>query len=336
MAQARRLCPHADVVAPDHDAYRSASDRVFAVLDSFTPAIEAVSVDEAFLDIGGLGMLHRSPDAVAEAVRTAMRQRLGLPCSVGVATSKLIAKMASRDAKPDGVLVVEAGSEEGYLHAKPVRSLWGVGEATHARLEELGVESVGDLASFPRATLVGRLGEALGGTLFDMARGADERRVEGAAPTRSISVEQTYDTDLTSGARMGRELLAQSDRLATRVRRAGFVAGTLHLKVRYSDFTTITRSHTFDQPVSTTSEIHRAAMAMLRKTGAGSRPVRLLGIGVDSLVPSDDPRQLALGVRSWEDVDSAVDGVRRRFGRSAVHRARLVGDLDGDETRGSQ
>lgn len=326
ISQARRLCPQAVVVPPDHEAYTTASHHVFTLLEEFTPRLEEVSVDEAFMDISGLRLLFESPAAVAERMREAVRARLGLPCSVGVGTTKLVAKMASRDAKPAGQLVVAAGTELGYLHGKPVRSLWGVGEATHARLEELGVVTIGDLAAFPRTTLTRRLGTALGGMLADLAAGVDDRPVVAAGPARSISVEETYDVDLEDPLRMGRELLGQADRLASRLRREGFEASTVHLKVRYGDFTTVTRSHTFREPVSTTLELHRASLLLLGRTDASRRPVRLLGLGVEGLIGASAPRQLDLAVRSWDDLERAVEGVRDRFGRSAVERARLAGD----------
>jgi DNA polymerase-4 len=330
MVQARRLCPHATVVPPDHSAYRERSKEVFELLGTFTPVVEAVSVDEAFLDIGGLRLLYQSPREVAADIRQKIRATLGLPASIGLASTKLLAKMASRDAKPDGVFLVAVGGELTYLHSKPVRALWGVGEATHARLEELGVSTVEDIAAFPRATLVRRLGDAVGGHLWDLASGFDPRAVEAAVSARSLSVEETYDTDLVEPDRVEREILALADRLASRLRRSGFVASTVHLKVRYEDFSTVTRSHTYEHPVSTGRDLYRTALALLSRTDASVRPVRLLGIGTDTLVAAADPRQLALEPRSWDDLEDVVERVRGRFGTSAVARARLV---DGDPPR---
>jgi DNA polymerase-4 len=190
--------------------------------------------------------------------------------------------------------------------------------------------TIGDLAGYPRETLVRRLGGALGGHLADLASGIDDRRVEPVAETRSISVEETYDADLSDLARIHRELLAQADRLSARLRREGFVAATVQLKVRYGDFTTVTRSHTFAEPVSTARDLHRMAVELLARTDAARRPVRLLGLGAAGLAAADAPRQLDLGRGAvWEDLERAVDTVRDRFGRSAVDRARLIGDADG-------
>jgi DNA polymerase-4 len=332
MAHACRLVPHAVVVAPDHSSYREESNRVFEILEGFTPFIESVSVDEAFLDIGGLRHHFGSPEECAEAMRAAIRAKTSLPSSVGIATTRLLAKMASRDAKPDGVMLIAAGSELDYLHPQPVRSLWGVGEATYARIEELGIVTVADLAEFPRDTLVRRLGESLGEMLWTVAH-TGEGGMTGSSQHRSISVEQTYELDLTEVSLMQKELLAHADRLSSRLRRAGFVASTLVIKVRYPDFTTVSRSHTFPAPVSTSAEIHQASLELLERTAAADRGVRLLGIGADGLVSVDEPRQLGLENATWEVLDAAVEEVRSRFGTEAVGRAGLVASPDSIEDK---
>lgn len=324
MGHARRLVPGATVVPADHGAYQEVSRAVFAILEGFTPLVEPVSVDEAFMDIRGLRLHYPDPAACGEAMRAAIRLRLGLPSSVGIATSKLLAKMASRDAKPNGLRLVASGQELEYLHPKPVRALWGVGEATHARLEELGVVTIGDLAGYPRHTLTRRLGESLGGLLWDLSNGIDPRRVGSEESAHSISVEETFDMDLTELSAMDRVLVGQADRLADRLRRAGFVAHTITLKVRYPDFTTVTRSHTSDRPLTTTAEVLETARLLLDRTDAAERGVRLLGVGGDGLVASDAPRQLGLEVGPWEDVDSAVEAIRTRFGTGAVGRATTI------------
>ncbi len=325
MEHARRLVPGAVVVASDHRAYREMSERVFDVLGVFTPTVEPISVDEAFVDIAGLWRHYEHPQAVGAAMRDAIRLATSLPASVGIATSKLLAKMASRDAKPDGLRIVAAGTELAYLHPKPVRSLWGVGEATYARLEELGIATVGDIAAYPRETLVRRLGEAVGRTLWELAHADDQRRVaDSAAAARSISVEETYETDLVDLAAMERELLVCADRLAGRLRRGGVVAHTVSLKARYPDFTTVTRSETRRAPMVTSNELFTVACRLLRRTEAQSRGVRLLGIGGEGLVSAAEPRQLDLDGDLWEQIDDAIARIRDRFGADAVGRARLV------------
>lgn len=320
---ARRLCPHARFVPSDHAAYRLASDEVFAVLDRFTPLVEALSVDEAFLDIGGVSDL--SPAAFAERLRVELRRATGLPASVGVATCKLLAKLASEDAKPDGTLVVPAGGELAYLHPKSVRSLWGVGEATHARLEELGVGTIGELAAMPRAALEARLGASLGAQLWRLARAEDDREVGAGGEAKSISVERTYEHDLRDATVIDEELLRQADRLVRRLRRSGYAARTVTLKVRFADFTTITRRSTSPTPIATAHDLAEVARRLARRTQIGRRPVRLLGLGVGTLEGASTPRQLGLVGGAWEEVETALDRIRDRFGDDAVGRARLAG-----------
>jgi DNA polymerase-4 len=325
IVQARRLCPSGRFLAPDHRAYREASDQVFAVFDSFSPTVEPLSVDEAFIDVAGLRLVFDSAESVAWEIKAEVLRRTGLPSSVGLASSKLIAKAASRAAKPDGLRLVVAGGEKAFLHPMPVRALWGVGEATYARLEELGVRTVGDLAAYPRATLEGRLGATLGGYLWDLANARDDRPVEPGGPAKSLSVEETFETDISGAASLEAELLRQADRLGSRLRREGLLAGAVHLKVRFGDFSTITRSVTLSGPIDTSQELYVTGVLLLGKAAVGSRAVRLLGLGAASLVQAGRPRQLGLGAQPWEDLESAVDRIRERFGTSAVGRARLTG-----------
>lgn len=335
-ARARLACPHAVFLPPDHAAYREASRAVFSVLRSFTPLVEPLSVDEAFLDISGLRLHFESPAAVGEAIRSRLRSETGLPASVGVATSKLIAKIAGERAKPDGLLVVPAGSETEFLHPLPVRALWGVGEVTHARLEELGVATVGDLAALPRATLERRLGMAGGAMLWDLARARDDRRVEPAESAKSISVEHTYATDLRTRAELETELLRHAGRLAARLRDAGVAARTVTLKVRFSDFSTVTRSETFESPIDTTHDLYGWARRLLARVATSGRAIRLIGLGAAGLEAGGAPRQLELARRPWDDVEGAVDRIRGRFGDGAVGPARLASRRDRPPTGPSE
>jgi len=322
---ARRLCPQARFLAPDHRAYSSASEEVFAVFTSFTPIVEPLSVDEAFLDIGGLRLAYSSPEEVGIALRRAVRERTGLPASVGLATNKLLAKLASRAAKPDGLLLVRAGEEAAFLQPLPAGALWGVGEATLARLEELGVRTVGDLEALPRELLERRLGRALGGHLSDLARGRDERPVEAGGPARSVSVEETYGIDIEGKPAMEEELLRLADRLAGRLRAAGVAARVVGLQVRFADSTTISRRQTLAAPVETAQDLYHAALGLLERAAVGRRKVRLLGLASEGLEEAGTPRQLALEPRRWGEVEAAMGRVRERFGREAVRRARLAG-----------
>jgi len=322
--QARRLCPHAVFLPADHGAYRDASRRVFEVLRSFTPVVEPLSVDEAFLDVSGLRLHFEKPAAVGEAIRERLRAETGLPASVGLATSKLIAKLASERAKPNGLLVIPAGGETDFLHPLGVRALWGVGEATHARLEELGVSTVGELAALPRATLERRLGAAGGGLLWELAQARDDRAVEPAEGAKSVSVEHTYEHDLRAESEVAAEVLRHAHRLAARLRDAGLAARTVTLKVRYADLTVVTRSETSDGPIDTAHDLVAAARRLLDRVALAGKAVRLVGLGASGLEAGETPRQLELGRRPWDDLEGAVDHIRGRFGDQAIGPARLA------------
>jgi len=321
---ARRLCREARFLAPDHRAYAAASEEVFAVFAAFTPVVEAVSVDEAFLDIAGLRLAYPSPEAVGRAVRRGLMVQAGLPASVGLATSRLLAKLASRAAKPDGLRLISAGEETAFLHPLGVGDLWGVGEATRARLEELGVRTVGELAALPPGLLERRLGPSLGAHLLRLARAEGDRPVEASGPSRTISVEETFAADIAGRPALEEELLRLADRLAGRLRAAGVAARVLGLKVRFSDFTTIGRSRGLPDPVDTAQQVFRTALDLLDRAGVGLRRVRLLGLSAEHLDPTAAPRQLALEPSRWAEVEAAVGRARERFGRDAVRRARLA------------
>jgi DNA polymerase IV len=324
MVEARRRCPQGEFVPPDHRRYAEVSAEVVTLLESFTPYVEPLSVDEAFLDVGGLRRHHESPEAVAIAIRERIRSELALPASVGIAGAKFIAKMASEDAKPDGWLKIPAGTELDYLHPLPVRRLWGVGEATHASLEGLGVTTIGDLAALDQKTLERRLGAAMGAHLGALARGIDLRAVTVERETKSVSVEETYERDLTSDAAVQRELVALCDRLASRLRTTGHRGHTVTLKVRFADFTTLTRSATVSTPAGDTGDVRPLVRQLWRRVGRDGRGVRLLGVGVSGLVARDQPLQLALDA-SGRGAAAAVDAIRDRFGDGAVVPARLAG-----------
>jgi len=326
--QARRLCPQARFIAPNHRRYRQASESVFEVFRSVTPLVEGLSVDEAFLDVSGLRLHYQSAAEVGETVRRTIRGRLGLPASVGVATNKLLSKLASEEAKPDGLLLVPAGQELSFLHPLPVRRLWGVGEATYATLEGLGISTIGELAAVPPGTLEQRLGPSLGQHLHTLAQARDERPVSADGEVKSISVEQTFETDLADPDVIEAEVLRQCEKVGSRLRRAGLAGRTVTLKVRYADFTTVTRSTSFASAVDVSHDLFVAARDLLARVEL-TRTVRLLGVGVSALEPSGSPRQLGLErPAAWDDVTAAVDQIRSRFGERAVSPARLVSRPD--------
>ena len=320
---ALRLCPDLLIVPPEHRRYREMSLAVFEVFKSFTPLVEGLSLDEAFLDVRGLRLHFDTAIEVGERIRLEIRSHLGLPASVGVASNKFLAKLASERAKPDGLQHVPREDELVFLHNLPADALWGVGPATLAGLERLGVETVGDIAAMPAAALRSALGPTLGDHLHALANARDERAVEPDSEAKSISVEETYDSDLVGKDVIESAMLAHAQRLSWRLHRSGLKAKTLTLKARYDDFTTVTRSQTLPTGVDGARELFRVSTSLLSQID-GTRPVRLLGLGASGLHPSDRPEQLDLGHdRSWESIEEAIAKVRERFGEGSVSPARL-------------
>ena len=324
MAEARRRCPRAVVIVPERGAYSDMSRRVFEILRAFTPLVEGLSVDEAFLDVSGLRLHFAEPSVIGGSIRDRIRSELGLPASVGGGTNKFIAKLASEEAKPDGLLIVPAGTEISFLHPLPVRRLWGVGEATFAALEVLGVETVGDLATISRYTLEYRLGASLGGHLANLAGGRDDRSVEPGGAAKSVSVEETYDRDIVDPLALEDALLRHCDRLSARLNAAGLAGRTVTLKLRFGDFTTLTRSITVADPVDHTPDLWDLVQQLLARIDRGNQGVRLLGIGASSLMPRQAPRQLSLDHPRRDAAAVAAERIRERFGTSAVMPARLA------------
>jgi DNA polymerase-4 len=244
---------------------------------------------------------------------------------VGIAANKFLAKLASEEAKPDGVHRIPAGDELAFLHPLDVRALWGVGEATRAALERLGVTTVGELAALPEELLRRHLGAANGAHLHELAHGRDSRTVTPDVEAKSLSVEQTYESDLVGREVVETEVLRHSDRLSWRLRRSGLVGRTLTVKVRFPDFSTVTRSCTLEAPTDHVREVNAVAQRLVMQVVDGRRPVRLLGVGMSGLAAAGGPRQLAVDrPAKWDDLADAVDGIRVKFGREAVGPARLA------------
>jgi DNA polymerase-4 len=327
--QARRLCPDLVFLPADHRHYGEISRRVMDIFRSFTPLVEPLSLDEAFLDIAGARHLFGTGPEIAVLVRERVRDEEGLDCSVGVATTKFLAKLASDDAKPRpsldgprpglGVKVVEPGDELGYLHPLQVGRLWGVGPKTRERLERLGVTTVGDLAALPLSTLTHTLGEAVGQHLHDLANARDERGVEPDQQLKSVGHEETFPVDLSDRAAVVSELVRLADSVASRLRRAGLAGRTVNLKVRFADFRTVTRSVTVTESVDTGPDIVGAARPALDQIDLAAG-IRLLGVSVSGL--SDGSiRQLSfdgVDTSGWSEASTALDRIRDRFGDEAI------------------
>lgn len=333
MSRARSLCADLVIVPPDHAEYQRVSEQVFGVFRSFTPLVEGLSIDEAFLDIGGLRHHHPDPVTVGNEIRRAVSDRIGITASVGIASTKFLAKLASEAAKPDGLRHVPVAEQQAFLDALPIGALWGVGQATRAALEAIGVETVGDLRSVPARTLERAVGGSVAAHLGELSRGRDPRPVEPDRAVKSVSVEETYDFDISDPERMRRELRKLADRLGPRLRRAGLAGRTLTLKVRTADFATVTRSTTRPQPTNVDHDLYETAWELLASADRGGKPVRLLGIGVSQLVAVDGALQLDTTTDPrWSELDDAVDAIRRRFGSTAVRPGGLV-DPPAEEDR---
>jgi DNA polymerase-4 len=327
-ARALRLCPGLIVVPPRHGVYGRESDRVMDILHDAAPLVEQISVDEAFLDVSDDP---RPGEAVARQLREAIDATCRLPTSWGVAPNKLVAKIATEVGKPGGLVVVPAGSQAAFLSPLPVEMLWGVGPRTRQQLASLGVKTIGDLAAAPEAALEAELG-AHGTELAARARGEDDRPVEEGREARSMSSETTFADDIGEAADLLGTLHALSDEVGARLREAGMAGATVRLKVRWPDFTTLTRQVRLPQPTDQDGEIYGAARGLFEKVWTPGRKIRLLGVGVSQL--GDRIRQLGLFDAAWQTDQrllAALDAIRARYGHEAVRRGARRGRGDGTE-----
>jgi DNA polymerase-4 len=302
------------------------SKGVMEIFYSITPDVEPLSVDEAFIDVGGARRRLGRPAAIARLIREQVAERYGLTCSVGVAAGKFVAKLASRQCKPDGLLVVPADGVVDFLHPLPVAALWGVGERTEQALARLGIKTVGDLANVPVSTMRREFGAA-GAHLADLAWGRDERPVVAHTPDKSIGNEETFAYDVDDPDAIKRELLRLSERVAARLRDGGYVGRTVSVKLRRSDFSTITRSRTLREATDVAKEIFATACELYEAAGLERVRLRLVGVRMENLHESTTAtRQLSLGERErgWREAEQAMDKAIRRFGPDAVRPASLV------------
>jgi DNA polymerase-4 len=344
-ATAKRLCPPGIFLPVRMERYREVSGKVFSIFRRFTPLVEPLSIDEAFLDVTGCERLFGSAEEVARKIRAAVREETGLTVSAGVASNKFLAKIASDLGKPDGLTVVPPGKEVAFLAPLPVAKLWGVGKVTERELHRMGVRTIGDLRSVPAETLTRAFGTS-GEQLRRLADGIDDRPVETSLEAKSIGHEDTYDHDLRERGAMRRELLSLSDRVSARLRRHGVKGKTVTLKVKYADFVQVTRAATLSEPTDDGGSLYRIALDLLGNTEAGARPVRLLGISVSKLVPAAGDakpsrmEQLPLFGRSRagmpaapkpadpgkkEQLNRAVDRIREKFGPKGIVPGALPG-----------
>lgn len=329
--QALRLCPDAVVVPPRMSAYSRASDAVFEVFRDTTPLVEPVSVDEAFLDVGGLRRTAGEPVQIAARLRAQVRQRVGLPITVGVARTKFLAKVASQEAKPDGLLLVPPGRELAFLHPLPVRRLWGVGAKTEEKLRAHGIATVAQVAELNEATLRAMVGGAMGRQLFCLSRNIDRRRVVTGVRRRSVGAQRALGRagNRMSAAEVDAVIVNLIDRITRRMRTAGRTGRTVTLRLRFDDFGRATRSHTLPRATASTEAVLAAARELVAAAAPliAERGLTLVGFAVSN-IDRDGAQQLELPFDARADllaVDLAVDDVRRRFGNSSLTRGVLVG-----------
>ena len=336
MTRARRLCPQATVVAPSHARYSAVSAGVMEIFRSVTPLVEPLSLDEAFLDVAGAIRRLGRPAEIGQLLRDRVADEQGITCSVGVATTKFVAKLASTRSKPDGLLVVPASGVVSFLHPLPVGALWGVGEKTEKELTRLGLHTVGDIAHTPAQTLVRALGKASGSHLHALSWGRDERRVVAHEPDKSIGAEETFARDVDDPDVVRRELLRLAERTAGRLREAGVAGRTVSVKIRFADFTTLTRAKTLPEATDVAAVIYATARGLYETLGLDRARLRLVGIRIEGLVASETaPRQLQLGERTHgrREAEQAADRAGRRFGSGVVKPARLVGESRSNSSR---
>lgn len=332
---ARKLCPQAVWLPPTRGLYSEVSLGVMTIFRELTPLVEPLSLDEAFLDVSGaLRRLGATPAGIGEHIRRRVEAEHGITCSVGVASVKYIAKLASGMAKPDGMLVVPAADALEFLHPLPISALWGVGKKTEENLRKLGLNTIADVAKTPLDRLRRGLGAALGEHLHALAHGRDERAVVPESPDKSIGAENTFDVDQHDRAVLDRELLRLSERVAATLRGKGLRGRTVSIKLRFADFRTITRARTLFSATDVAREIHGTAVSLLTDamgTAAGESAVRLLGVRVEGLADGESGEQLSFASPEprWRDAEVAADVARLKFGSAAVRPASLLSPDEG-------
>jgi DNA polymerase IV len=328
VTRAMRLCPQAVFISPRHSLYAEVSREVMEIFRSITPLVEPLSLDEAFLDVAGAVRRLGSPVEIAEKIRADVREQLGITCSVGVASRKFIAKIASAGCKPDGLLVVPADEVLDFLHPLPASALWGVGDKTGEVLRRLGLRTVGDIAQVPLATMQREFGTAVGGHLHALAWGRDDRAVVPHTPDKSVGAEETFAADVDDPEKIREELLRLSGRTARALRSSGHLAKTVTVKLRLANFKTITRSRTLAQPTDVTREIYAAACELYEGSGLDQRArLRLVGVRATGLKPAAGAAvQMTFDDRpvGWREAEQAMDRIAGKFGSDAIQPGTLV------------
>jgi len=331
VGRARRLAPHAIFLPVDMPRYQEVSEHVMEIFQSFTPWVEPISLDEAFLDVTGSQKLLGTGREIAAAIRKKVEDQEGITCSVGIAPSKFIAKLASAHCKPNGMLEITADRILTFLHPLPIQAMWGVGPKTAEVLERLGLRTIEDIAKLPRTTLIRALGEANGASLYELAWGRDYRDVTPEEPDRSISAAETFAQDLDNPEEILTEFLRLTERATARLRDRELFAKTISIKVRFADFSTINRSKTLPLPIDSTHDVYEVVRQLYQALRIEKARLRLVGVSLENL-SEGAPVQLVLGEREigWRQAEGAMDKARARFGRGSVRPARLIKSSEDD------
>jgi DNA polymerase-4 len=331
LALAKRRCPQAIVLEPHFERYNHYSKIVMAICDDLTPRVERLGIDEAFLDVAGARHVIGSPVAVATRLRERVRDETGLICSVGAAATKFVAKLASGRSKPDGLLVIPEEGTLAFLHPLPISQLWGVGGKTEEQLTRLGLRTIGDLATAPIASLTRAIGRAGAQKLHDLSWGIDPRSVETRSVEKSAGHEVTFETDVTNPDTIRRELLRLSSMVAVRLRRGGVTGRTVVLKLRFGDFTTITRSRTLTESTDLGRRIYEEVSEVYEALGKQYEPIRLVGVRMEQLSEGGGQASLWDDDEDWREAEGVMDAVTARFGKSFISPASLVGNRKAQE-----
>ena len=327
VGRAQRMAPHAIFVQPDHHRYSEVSAAVMEIFRSVSPLVEPLSLDEAFIDVTGAQRLLGSGRTIAESIRSQVFATQGITCSVGIASTKFIAKLASDRCKPNGVLEIVPDRVLEFLHPLPVSAVWGVGPKTAEELAKLGLRTVADIAHTPRATLIRAVGEATGAHLHELSWGRDYRDVTPDEPDKSISNAETFSSDIEDPDILLRELLRLTEKATHRMRESNKSARTISIKIRFADFKTISRSKSVPLPISGTQEVFEIVKSLFLALKLDGARLRLVGVGLDGLSEGiDGPEQIAFGEREkgWREATRAIDAASLRFGLGSVRPARLV------------
>jgi DNA polymerase-4 len=328
--QARRLCPHGIFMPPRMDRYRQVSRQVMAILQEFSPLVETVSIDEAFMDLAGTERLIGAPAVLASELKKKIRTSLNLSCSVGIAPNRFLAKVASDFRKPDGLTVITPEEVGGFIDRLPIAKVPGVGPETQAKMAELGIRFLGDICKFPASALKANFGR-YGTRLCELANGIDPTPVTLDSVAKSVSSECTFEADTRELSMLARCLLEQAEDVAAGLRNEGVKARTVVLKIKHADFTICTRRMTFTPPTQSSKQLYRQALQLLEAYRITQR-IRLIGLGATGFVPATAPRQQELfaakdrSTEGWEKVDRAVESIKSRFGNKIIERATLKGD----------